>query len=212
MKSNFLLKTKEAERLYLEYAKSLPIIDFHNHLSVSDIACDKRFEDLYELWLACDPYKHRLMRICGIDEHFITGDAAPYEKFERFCEIFPLLAGNPVYDWARMELSQIFGIDTILTRDNARYVYDKCGEMLASREFSNNAILALVLFAEVPLTRVATDFPDTDWRDAELEAAVLPTELLLPTPPRVETLLVKTLSEPVLYLDPCQRSSLSPTM
>ncbi len=142
MKSNFLLKTKEAERLYLEYAKPLPIIDFHNHLSVSDIACDKRFENLYELWLACDPYKHRLMRICGIDEHFITGDAAPYEKFERFCEIFPLLAGNPVYDWARMELSQIFGIDTILTRDNARYVYDKCGEMLASREFSNNAILA----------------------------------------------------------------------
>lgn len=75
-----------------------------------------------------------------------------------------------------------------------------------------DTLLALVLFAEVPLTRVATDFPDTDWRDAELEAAVLPTELLLPTPPRVETLLVKTLSEPVLYLDPCQRSSLSPTM
>lgn len=75
-----------------------------------------------------------------------------------------------------------------------------------------DTLLALVLFAEVPLTRVATDFPDTDWRDAELEAAVLPTELLLPTPPRVETLLVNTLSEPVLYLDPCQRSSLSPTM
>lgn len=75
-----------------------------------------------------------------------------------------------------------------------------------------DTLLAVVLLPEVPLTRVATDFPDTDWRDAELEAAVLPTELLLPTPPRVETLLVKTLSEPVLYLDPCQRSSLSPTM
>ena len=75
-----------------------------------------------------------------------------------------------------------------------------------------DTLLAVVLLADVPLTRVATDFPDTDWRDAELEAAVLPTELLLPTPPRVETLLVNTLSEPVLYLDPCQRSSLSPTM
>lgn len=72
-----------------------------------------------------------------------------------------------------------------------------------------DTLLAVVLFADVPLTRVATDFPDTDWRDAELEAA-LPTELLLPMPPRVETLLVKTLSEPVLCLEPCQRSSLSP--
>ena len=73
-----------------------------------------------------------------------------------------------------------------------------------------DTLLALVLFAEVPLTRVATDFPDTDWRDTVLEPAVLPAELLLPMPPRVETLLVKTLSEPVLRLEPCQRSSLSP--
>lgn len=141
MKDNFLLKTKDAERLYLEYAKSLPIIDFHNHLPVTDIASDKRFTDLYELWLQCDPYKHRLMRICGVDERYITGDGTPFEKFKKFAEIFPLLAGNPVYDWARMELSEIFGIDTILSKDNARYVYDKCNEMLSSPEFSNNAIL-----------------------------------------------------------------------
>ena len=141
MKHNFLLKTKGAEQLYFDHAKSLPIIDFHNHLSITDIASDRLFSNLYELWLLCDPYKHRLMRICGVDEQFITGNAEPFQKFEKFCEIFPLIAGNPVYDWARMELSQIFGIDTILTKENARYVYDKCNEMLSSREFSNNAIL-----------------------------------------------------------------------
>ena len=99
MKENYLLKTKNAELLYFEHAKSLPIIDFHNHVSVNDIATDRCFENLYELWLASDPYKHRLMRICGVDEHFITGDASPFEKFEKFCEVLPYLAGNPVYDW-----------------------------------------------------------------------------------------------------------------
>ena len=141
MKENYLLKTKNAELLYFEHAKSLPIIDFHNHVSVGDIATDRRFENLYELWLASDPYKHRLMRICGVDEHFITGGAAPFEKFKKFCEVLPYLAGNPVYDWARMELSRIFNIDELPTKETARYAYDKCGEMLASREFSNNAIL-----------------------------------------------------------------------
>ena len=142
MKENYLLKTKSAEQLYLDYAKSLPIIDFHNHVSVSDIASDRKYNNLYELWLASDPYKHRLMRICGIDEHFITGDAEPFEKFEKYCEVFPYLAGNPVYDWSRMELSRIFGTEELPTKENARYIYDKCREMLSSNEFSNNAILS----------------------------------------------------------------------
>ena len=141
MNEGYLLKTKNAERLYFEHAKELPIIDFHNHVSVTDIASDRRFENLYELWLASDPYKHRLMRICGVPERFITGEASPYEKFEKYCEIFPYLAGTPVYDWSRMELSQIFKIDVLPTKETARYIYDQCGEMLSSREFFNNAIL-----------------------------------------------------------------------
>lgn len=141
MKDSYLLKTKGAERLYFEYAKDQPIIDFHNHLSVADIAADRKFENLSELWLAPDPYKHRLMRICGVDEHFVTGDADPYEKFQKYCEIFPYIAGNPVYDWSRMELSDIFGIDEPLCAENAGYVYSKVGEMLRSPEYSNNAIL-----------------------------------------------------------------------
>lgn len=142
MKENYLLKTKNAERLYFEYAKSLPVIDFHNHVSVADIASDKKYTDLCELWLASDPYKHRLMRICGIDEHFITGNASPFEKIKKYCGVFPYLAGNPVYDWSRMELSRVFGIEDMPNVKNAGYIYDKCGEMLASNEFSSNAILS----------------------------------------------------------------------
>ena len=77
MKDSYLLKTKNAEHLYFEHAKDQPIIDFHNHLSVSDVAADRKFENLAELWLAPDPYKHRLMRICGVEEKYITGDSAP---------------------------------------------------------------------------------------------------------------------------------------
>ena len=142
MNEEFLLKTEKAEDLYFKYARELPIIDFHNHLSVADIVADRKYSDLYELWLASDPYKHRLMRICGVEEHFITGEAEPFEKLEKYCEVFPYLAGNPVYDWSRMELSSIFGIEELPTRENARYIFDKCGEKLSSREFSTGAILS----------------------------------------------------------------------
>lgn len=141
MKDSYLLKSPAAERLYLTFAKDAPIIDYHNHLSVADIAADRRYEDLTALWLAPDPYKHRLMRICGVEEHFITGEAAPFEKFQKFCEIFPLLVGNPVYDWSRMELSRIFGIEQLPSSETARYIYDAAGEMLRSPEFSTVGIL-----------------------------------------------------------------------
>ena len=142
MKNTFLLKTKNAERLYAEYAKALPIIDFHNHLSVADLAANRPFESLTELWLAPDPYKHRLMRICGIPEHYITGDASPFEKFEKYCEIFPSLAGNPVYDWSRMELSSVFDMNTAICKENARYIYDAVGERLRGSDYTCRAILS----------------------------------------------------------------------
>ena len=180
MNEKYLLKTKTAQTLYFAYAKELPIIDFHNHLSVRDIASDKKYNDLYEIWLASDPYKHRLMRICGIDEHFITGDAAPYEKFEKYCTVFPYLAGNPVYDWSRMELARIFGIEELPTKENARYLFDRCGEMLSSSEFSNNAILSR--FHIEYQSPVATLFEDLSFFDGKAVAPSLRAdELLAPT-------------------------------
>lgn len=141
MKENYLLKSENAERLYREFAKDAPIVDYHNHLSVAEVAADRTYEDLVELWLAPDPYKHRLMRICGVEERFITGDAPPFEKFEKFCAVFPLLAGNPVYDWSRMELSRLFGIDELPSAASARHIYDTTREMLRSPEFSARGIL-----------------------------------------------------------------------
>ncbi len=142
MTETYLLKSKNAQRLYAEFAKDFPIIDYHNHVSVADISSDRRFDNITELWLESDPYKHRLMRICGIDEHYITGDASHYEKFEKFCCVFPYLAGNPVYDWSRMELSRIFDIEEIPSKDNAKHIYEATGERLNSSEYSNNAILS----------------------------------------------------------------------
>ncbi len=141
MNENYLLKTQNARQLYYEAAANLPIIDFHNHIAVSELAANKSYNNVYELWLKPDPYKHRLMRICGIPEFYITGDAEPYEKFFKFCSIFPMLAGNPVYDWSRMELLKVFGISDLPTVDNAEYLWSQINEKLCSPEFSAVNIL-----------------------------------------------------------------------
>lgn len=141
MNANFLLKNKKAKRLYEKYAKALPIIDFHNHISAADLRTNRQFKTLTEIWITPDPYKHRLMRICGVEEYYITGKATDEEKFEKFCEIFHLLAGNPVYDWARMEMQSVFGIDDTICKENAKIIYEKANEKLSQKEFSHNAIL-----------------------------------------------------------------------
>ena len=176
MDQRYLLNNERAESLY-QTVKYLPIIDFHNHLSVKDIKENRRFEDLYRLWLECDPYKHRLMRISGIDEHFITGDAEPFEKVEKFIGILPYLAGNPVFDWSRMELLKIFGINELPTKSNATYIYDKCNEMLASEEFYAGSILARFnLEYQAP---VATPLEDLSVFDGKVVAPSLRADELL---------------------------------
>ena len=128
-----ILNTDGARRLYAA-ARDLPIIDFHNHISVADIASDRKYANLSEIWLAPDPYKHRLMRICGVPETFITGSATPREKFQKFCEIFPYTAGNPTFDWSRAELKEIFGIDALPSKETADRIFDQATELLASPE------------------------------------------------------------------------------
>ena len=179
MKQNFLLKTSGAMRLY-ESIRELPIIDFHNHICVADITKDRKYDDIVSLWLTPDPYKHRLMRICGVDESFITGDASPFEKFLKYCEVFPYLAGNPVYDWSRMELSQVFGIEDEINGENAKRIYDKANEMLRSSEFSNNGILSH--FNIEYQSPVATLLENISYFDgAKVAPSLRADELLLPT-------------------------------
>ena len=120
MNQNFLLQTPLSQELYFKVAKDLPLIDFHNHLSVADLACDRRFENITALWVASDPYKHRAMRMCGVPEREITGDATPYEKFAAWCRVYPRLIGTPLYHWTQMELSLVFGIEELPSEENTK--------------------------------------------------------------------------------------------
>jgi len=136
-----LLTTATAKRLYREVAAALPVIDFHNHLAAADLAEDRRFGDLCELWVAPDPYKHRAMRICGVPERLITGDAAPEEKFRAWAETLPKLAGNPLYHWAQLELKRVFDIDEALTPATADAIRARANALLARPEFSARNLL-----------------------------------------------------------------------
>lgn len=138
---HFLLTTPLAQTLYHTYAAPLPIVDFHNHLYVPDLLADRQYENLAALWLLSDPYKHRAMRICGVEERLITGEAEPYEKFRAWCSVFPRLIGNPLYHWSQMELSKVFSIDTPICGENAEYIWDAANEQLRDTAFSARGLL-----------------------------------------------------------------------
>ena len=99
MDKYFLLDSEIAKRLYFDVAADLPIVDYHNHLPIKDLADNRRYENISEVWLINDPYKHRAMRIMGVDEKYITGNSDGYSKFEKWCQIHPLLMGNALYHW-----------------------------------------------------------------------------------------------------------------
>ena len=145
LNENFLLKTKTAEELFHKYAKNMPIYDYHCHLSPREIVEDKEFSDIAEMWLSGDHYKWRLMRNNGISEHYITGDATGFEKFEKFAECLQYAIGNPMYHWCHLELQRYFGVYDIITKDNAKLIWDKCNKIKFSPkkliEMSNVAVI-----------------------------------------------------------------------
>ena len=124
-----LLNTPASEVLYNE-VKDLPIIDYHCHLNENELRNNHRFADLGELWLAADHYKWRAMRLCGVDEKYITGDASFYEKYLKYAEIFPLLCGGPLYYWTQLELKLLFGITDPLCSENAEKIWSIANEAL----------------------------------------------------------------------------------
>ena len=128
---NFLLSTKTAQRLYHRYAESEPILDYHCHLPPKDIAENRRFNDLFEVWLEGDHYKWRAMRANGVDERYITGNASPRDKFMAWARTVPHTLRNPLYHWTHLELSRYFGIDTLLDESTAPAIWDQTSEMLA---------------------------------------------------------------------------------
>jgi glucuronate isomerase len=133
---NFLLENKTAEYLYHNYTKHLPIIDYHCHLPVDEIATNKNFENLTKIWLNGDHYKWRAMRANGVSEKYITGEASDWEKFLAWAKTVPYTIRNPLYHWTHMELKSPFGInDRLLNEDTAKDIWEECNELLNTKEF-----------------------------------------------------------------------------
>ncbi len=139
---NFMLKNKTAKELYYDFAEGLPIIDYHCHLSPQMIAEDHRFKNAYELFLGGDHYKWRQMRSNGIPEEMITGGGDEFEKWMGFARTMPLLIGNPLYHWTALELKRYFDIDTPLTADTAKEIWDICNEKLQDPSFSAKNLIS----------------------------------------------------------------------
>jgi glucuronate isomerase len=154
---DFLLQTKAARSLYHEHAAKMPIYDYHCHLPAYQIAADHRFDNITQAWLYGDHYKWRAMRVNGIAERYVTGDANDYEKFEKWAQTVPYCLGNPLYHWTHLELKEPFGIkNKLLGPDTAKEIYEACSEMLRSPEFSVRNIMRkmnvkLVCTTEEPL-------------------------------------------------------------
>ena len=138
---DFLLETTTARELYHGFARDLPIIDYHCHLSPELMASDHKFRSITEIWLDGDHYKWRAMRAMGVPERLITGDASDWEKFEAWARTVPSTLGNPLYHWTAMELKRPFGIDEPLTAGTARAIFDRCNDQLQNGGLTAMGIL-----------------------------------------------------------------------
>lgn len=135
MGNNFMLHSDTAKELFFDYAKDMPIIDYHCHLNPAEVAENKRFSNLTELWLGGDHYKWRAMRSCGIEERLITGTASDKEKFMAWAGCMPYLIGNPLYHWTHLELQRFFDIKEPLTADTAEDIWERANEQIADPAF-----------------------------------------------------------------------------
>jgi len=139
---DFLLESKSAAELYGKYAKDCPIIDYHCHLSPKEIAEDKHFTNIGEIWLSGDHYKWRAMRECGVDERYITGNASDYEKFKAFCSCMPSLIGNPLYHWAHLELHDSFGCDLVISEENCDAIWNYTSDYIIEHGMSARSLIS----------------------------------------------------------------------
>lgn len=138
---DFLLYNDTARELFHNYVKPLPVIDYHNHLDPKAIAEDRKYQTIGELWVSSDPYKHRAMRINGIPEREISGDAGDKEKYAAWVRTYPYTVGNPLFHWSTLELKRLFGIDEMLSSSNSDAVWQQCNALLQQEEFSTIGIL-----------------------------------------------------------------------
>ena len=141
IKDNFLLTNKTAEKLYFGYAKDMPIFDYHCHLPEKQILENKTFDDVYQIWLAGDHYKWRLMRNYGVNEEYITGNKSNKEKFIAYCKTLATAFGNPLYHWSQVELREFFNCELEINEDNAELIWDWCNEYIALNKVTPQSLI-----------------------------------------------------------------------
>jgi glucuronate isomerase len=154
---DFLLQTRTARRLYHQYAEAEPIFDYHCHLPPKDIAENRQFKNLFEIWLEGDHYKWRAMRSNGVDEKYCTGAADPYEKFAAWAATVPHTLRNPLYHWTHLELKRYFGIDELLDEGSAAKIWQKSRDQLATPQLTTQGILKKFKVKTVCTTDDPTD-------------------------------------------------------
>ncbi len=140
MDNDFLLKNEISKKLY-SISEKMPIFDYHCHLNPKEIAENRNYKNLTEVWLSGDHYKWRVMRSNGIDEKYITGDASDYEKFLAFAETMEYCYGNPMFHWSHLELKRFFGVDEILNRKNAEKIWEKVNKLLQEKEYTPRELM-----------------------------------------------------------------------
>lgn len=172
---NFLLKSSFAQKLYHDYVKDLPIIDYHNHLPPHEIAEDRQFENLTQVWLNGDHYKWRAMRTLGISEEFITGTKSDQFKFLKWADTVPYTVRNPLYHWTHLELQRYFSINDLLQPETATAIYKDANALLSTPAFTTRGLLAKMKVEVVCTTDDPTDNLKSHQQLAGAALKVLPT-------------------------------------
>lgn len=178
MDEDFLLSNETAKTLYRDYAAKMPVVDYHCHINPQEIAEDRKFSNITQVWLGGDHYKWRMIRSNGVDEKYITGDSTDREKFQMFAESLPKAIGNPLYHWTHLELKRYFGYDGVLNADTAEEVWNLCNAKLKTSEMSVRGIIEQ---SNVKLIATTDDPIDTlEWHkvikeDSTCKVKVIPT-------------------------------------
>lgn len=177
MDKNFLLQSGTAQMLYHDYAAGMPIFDYHCHLPPQEIAEDRCWDNLAEIWLGGDHYKWRAMRTNGIEERFVTGDASWPEKFAAWAQTVPYVMRNPLYHWSHLELQRCFGIDKVLSPETADEIYEIASAQIKTPEFSARSLMRKMNVKAVCTTDDPADSLEhhIKIRDDGFEVKVLPT-------------------------------------
>ena len=177
MDKDFLLSTPTAQHLFHDYADQMPIVDYHCHINPKEIAEDRKFENITQVWLGGDHYKWRFMRSCGVDERFITGDASDKEKFLKWAEVLGKAIGNPLFHWSHLELQKYFGYHGVLNKNTAEEVWELCNKRLAEPDMT---VRNIIKQSNVTLICTTDDPVDSlEWHkkiaeDASFDVKVLP--------------------------------------